>query len=185
MAKYILIHTCQQCFTPEWELPTKWWKFNMCVPIGGILSAGTHPHEGDAFEVLLNVPHERHAIYCGAKKYNFFQAKDLEDEMASTFQPPAKDRKNLVLITTCDWRSKYPSVHICIVKSWCVLWCGLLPSLLMQPPIKWCFQPDASRGAPPRATSQVGHFKVCTPLPPSQVGHFKGGTPLATKLNWN
>ena len=65
----------------------------MCVPIGGILSAGTRPHEGVAFDVLLNVAYERHAIYCGAKKYNFFQAKDLEDKMASTFQPPVKHRK--------------------------------------------------------------------------------------------
>ena len=52
------------------------------------------------------------------KKIQFFQAKDLEDEMASTFQPTAKQRKNqIVLKTTCDWRSKYPTVHICIVKS--------------------------------------------------------------------
>ena len=64
----------------------------MCVPIGGILSVGTHPHQGVAFEVLLNLPHERQAIYCGAKKTIFFQAKDLEDKMASTFQPPAKHR---------------------------------------------------------------------------------------------
>ena len=71
MAKYILIHTCQQYFSLEWELRTKWWKFNMCVPIGGILSAGTHPHEGVAFEVLLNLPYERHAIYCGPKKTIF------------------------------------------------------------------------------------------------------------------
>ena len=62
-------------------------------------------------------------------------------------------------ITTCDWRSKYPTIHICIVKSWCVLWCGLLSF--------WC-SPLSND-----AFSQM-HQGV-HPLPPSQVGHFKGG----------
>ena len=95
------------------------------------------------------------------KKKQFFQAKDLEDEMASTIQPTAKQRKNqFVLKTTCDWRLNIPPYIFASwshdvsfdVASFLPFWCSPLSNDAFS---------QMHQGVHPPPPSQVGHFKGC------------------------